>query len=134
MQLVMEITCTMSCEYSDTRTQVMSTPQQIKENLMGRYNITQAMLDRPVEDRDIPNLGRIIIDWETIAVQLLDRSDRANVDQDGRHAGQKKQMMLERWLDRNGDAATFDKIITAMLEAREVGQATKVCKLLNSGQ
>ena len=112
----------------------MSTTQQQKANLIGKYNITRAMLDRKVEDRDISNLERIILDWGTIAMQLLNRVDRANVEQDGRSAAQKKRMMLETWQERNGDAATFDRLITAMLEAGVMGQATDVCKLLNPGQ
>ena len=112
----------------------MSTPQQRKANLIVVYNITRAMLDRPVEDGDNTNLGRIIIDWKTIAAQLLNRVDRANIEEDGRSAAQKKRMMLETWQEREGHAATFDKLITAMLNAEEVGQATKVCELLNPGQ
>ena len=92
------------------------------------------MLDRTVEDRDIANLERIILDWGTIAMQLLSRVDRANVDQNGRDAAQKKRKMLETWQSRKGDGATFDRLITAMVEAGEVGQATEVCKLLNPGQ
>ena len=112
----------------------MSTTQQQKADLIGRYNITRAMLDGKVEDRHISNLEGIILDWEDIAMQLLNRVDRANVEQDGRGAARKKRMMLETWQDRNGDGATFDRLITAMVDAGQVGQATEVCKLLNPGQ
>ena len=112
----------------------MSTAQEKKANIIGKYNITRAMLDTKVEDKHLPNLVGIIIDWETIALQLLGRVDRTDVDHDSRNAAQRKQKMLETWQDRNGDAATFDRLITAMVEAGEVGQATEVCKLLNPGQ
>ena len=101
---------------------------------MARYKLTPAMLNRKVEDRDNAALVRIIISWDAIAPQLLNRGDRTDVEQDGRSAAQKKQKMLETWEDRNGDAATFDGLITAMLDAGELGQATEVCKLLNPGQ
>jgi hypothetical protein len=91
------------------------------------------MLKRKVEDRDNAALVRIIISWDAIAPQLLNRGDRTDVEQDGRTAAQKKRMMLEKWEDRNGDAATFDGLITAMLDAGELGQATEVCQLLNPG-
>ena len=112
----------------------MSTLQQQKANLIGKYNITRAMLDRKVEDKDVAALARIILDWENIALQLLNKIDRENITQNGQGTGQKKQMLLETWQDRNGDDATFDKLITAMVDAGEVGQATDVCKLLNPSQ
>ena len=112
----------------------MATTQQTKAGLMATYHLTQATLDRPVEDKDIPQLERIILDWGTIAMQLLERVDRKNVEEDGRKAAQKKRLMLETWQDRKGNAATFDRLITAMIDAGEVGQATAVCKLLNPGQ
>ena len=112
----------------------MPTTQQTKAGLMATYKLTQATLDKPVEDRDIPQLERTILDWGTIAMQLLNRVDRQNIDKDGRNAAQKKRMMLATWQDRQGNAATYDRLITAMIDAGEVGQATEVCKLLNPGQ
>ena len=113
---------------------LMPTTQETKAGLMATYKLTQATLDRPVEDRYILRLERIILDWGTIAMQLLDRVDRQNIEEDGRTAARKKRLLLETWQDRKGNAATFDRLITAMIDAGEVGQATKVCQLLNSDQ
>ena len=113
---------------------VMATSQQQKADLVARYKLTQAMLNRKVEDGDISKLKRIIPSFDSIASELLERVDRTRVESDGRNESQRIQKMLETWQDRNGYAATFDKLITAMLEAGEVGQATDVCKLLNPGQ
>ena len=111
----------------------MATPQQKKSELVTCYNLTPAMLNRKVEDRDIAILERIIPTFGSIAPQLLSRVDQVEVDLDCRSEAQKKQRMLETWVDRNGDAATFDELITAMVEA-ELDQAAEVCKLLNPGQ
>ena len=111
--------------------------QQVEEpkaDLVSGYKLTPAILNRKIEDGDIPNIGRIIPSFHSIAPVLLDRVDRTRIDTDGKNDAQKIQMMLEKWRDRKGDAATFDKLITAMLGVGEVGQATDVCKLLNPGQ
>ena len=111
----------------------MATPQQQKAELVAHYNLTSAMLNRKVEDRDIAILERIIPTFDSIAPQLLSRVDQVEVDLDCRSESQKKRRMLEMWVERIGDAATFDKLITAMVEAG-VDQAPEVCKLLNPGQ
>ena len=111
----------------------MATPQQQNAELVVRYNLTPVMLNRKVEDRDISMLGRIIPTFGSIAPQLLSRVDQVEVDLDCRSEAQKKQKMLETWVDRNGDAATFDKLIMAMVEAG-LDQVAEVCKLLNPGQ
>ena len=110
------------------------TPQQWRDQLIAEYKLTPAMLERKVEDGDISNIVGLIISFDSIANKLLSRVDRARVESDGRNETRRIQMMLETWLDRNGNAATFDVLITAMLEAGEVGQATGVCNLLNPGQ
>ena len=112
----------------------MATRGQQKADLVAKHNLTQAMLNRKVEDRDISDLAGIIVSWDDIASQLLNEVDQEEVDQDGRNAAQKKRKMLQRWRQRNGDDATFDKLITAMLEEGKKNQATEVCKLLNPGQ
>ena len=111
----------------------MATPQQQRAALVAHYNLTPAMLNRKIEDREIAILVRIIPTFGSIAPQLLSRIDQVEVDLNCRSEGQKKQRMLETWVDRYGSAATFDKLITAMLDAG-VEQAPEVCKLLNPGQ
>ena len=108
----------------------MATRQQQKADLVARYNLTPAMLNRKIENRDIAILERIIPTFDSIAPLLLGRIDRVEVVLDCQSEAQKKRGMLERWMDRNG---TFDQLITAVVEAG-VDQAPKVCMLLNPGQ
>lgn len=116
------------------KTTMMATPQQKRVDLMALYNLTPDILNKKVENKDISKLSSIIIDWNTIATQLLKRVDRENIDEDGQNTAQKKRMMLATWCDRMGDEATFDKLITAMVDTGELDQAARVCKLLNCGQ
>ena len=106
------------------------TPQQQKAALVVHYNLTPAMLNRKIEDRDIAVLERIIPTFGSIAPQLLGRIDQVEVDVDCRSEAQKKRRILEKCVDRN---ITFDNLITAMVEAG-VDQALEVCELLNPGQ
>ena len=79
----------------------IATPQQLKAELVARYNLTPAMLNRKVEDRDISMLVRIIPTFDCIAPQLLSRVDQVGVDLDCRSEAQKKERMLERWEENN---------------------------------
>ena len=110
------------------------TPEQEKAELVAKYNLTAGMLNRTISRRDVTKIKRIIPSFDSIASELLNRVDQTRVERDGRNEAQRIQKMLETWQDRKGDDATFDKLITAMVEAGEVGQATDVCKLLNPGQ
>jgi hypothetical protein len=116
----------------------MATPQQQKAEqqrtgLVACYKLTPAMLNRRVEDSDISILERIIPTFESLAPKLLGKVHQIEINVDGRSEAQKKRRMLERWQDINGYGATFDKLITAMLDAGELDQATEICKLLNPG-
>lgn len=108
-------------------------PGQQKAELMVEHNLSQADLNRKVTEDHMWELEGIIIAWDDIASKLLEEVDVAAVEQDGRNAAQKKQKMLQTWKERNGNGATYDKMIMAMLKARKKDQATKVFELLQPG-
>ena len=111
------------------------TPEQHKKELIVSYSLTIAMLNSQVLDRNIARLVRIITERERLARQLLNsQADRETVDRYGHTEDQKKNKMLEIWRERNGNTATFDKLIAAMLEEGQRRQAENVCKMLNPGQ
>ena len=112
----------------------MTTPQQQRTNLVHCYKLTPAMLNRTLSDKEVSHLARTIPSGDSIASVLLGRVDRTQVNEDARNSFQRKQGILETWQDRNGYSATFDRLITVLVEAQEMGIATEVCNMLNPGQ
>ena len=52
---------------------------------------------------------------------------------DFRYQEEKRGRLIDIWLQKNGDDATYDDMITAMLKAEYKEHATSVCSLLYDG-
>ena len=42
----------------------------------------------------------------------------------------RRTALLRLWVESNGDGATYDSLITAMITAEKIQQATNVCRML----
>lgn len=57
-------------------------------------------------------------------------SDINAIDRDGKYEADKRRLLVDLWEERCGDDATYDAMITAMLKAGKMNEATNLCKLL----
>ena len=59
-----------------------------------------------------------------------------DIEKDGFDEVKRRQKLIDMWAEKNGDEATYDQMVTAMIKAEKINEATKVCKLLTpqSGQ
>ena len=75
------------------------------------------------------------IAWREVGpfLQEIERIHMKDIDRDGFDESDKRRRLIDKWEDLNGDEATYDVLITAMLRAKEKEDATKVCKLLDQG-
>ena len=91
-----------------------------KKELMQRYNFTEQFLQTKCSKFCITEIGKFI-SWDEVGRYLprIERIDLSDIDRDGRHQQNKRQLLLDLWKDRNGDGATYDIMITAMLKARK---------------
>lgn len=76
------------------------------------------------------------ITWRDVGFRLpgIDRKvDLGDIEKDGYDEADKRRKLVSLWEERNGDDATYGVMITAMVKAGKVDEATKVCKLLCTG-
>ena len=102
-----------------------------KAKLLESYNLTESLLQVKCSEEHIAKIQEFI-SWDRVGRHLsrIDRRDLRDIKRDGRDQESKRGLLLDMWEDKNGDNATYDAMITAMLKAEEVAEATKVCQLL----
>ena len=101
---------------------------------MQRHNLTERMLQRQCSEKHIMKIAHFI-SWREVGRFLPDirRADLKDIDHSYRTEQDKRCRLIESFQVRNGDAATYDALIKAMLKARKLDEAEKVCELLSSG-
>ena len=74
------------------------------------------------------------IKWKEVGKYLPEIEETVDLDDgidiDGINARDKRSKLVKLWESRNADDATYESMIIAMCEAKEVDQATRVCKML----
>ena len=105
-----------------------------KYKLMWDYNLTGDMLKIRCSDEHIYEIEKFI-SWAEVGRHLpsIGGVDLINMNVGGRTELQKRQRLIALWEERNGDEATYDVLIDAMIKAQKLNEATKVCKLLRPG-
>ena len=73
------------------------------------------------------------ISWNIVGPYLpeITRQDIRDIDKDGFDQPRKRERLMEMLISRNGENATYDAIITAMLDAGERGEAERVIALIS---
>ena len=109
--------------------------EQKKSELIERYGLTAAVLNKTCSDEHILEI-RENISWREVGQYLFPRARvrLSDIERDGHDEEEKRRLMLDVWQEREGDGATYDKLIEAMVKAGKNAQATEVCKLIMPGQ
>ena len=102
-----------------------------KTLLIQKYKLTDRLLQRKCSEDHMHNIAAFI-SWSEVGYYLcnIEGQDIEDIDKDCRSQQQKRWKLLNKWEEGNGDDATYDALITAMLRARKRSEATDVCKLL----
>ena len=72
-----------------------------------------------------------IVDWKALAPHLgMTTADRVAIDRNGHDEDDKRRILLQRWLQRNGPDATYYRLIEAFVGAEDKDTADEICKHL----
>ena len=106
-----------------------------KAELIALYGIEDLTLKRKCSDTHLLEMVGFI-SWGKVGHFLphIDEKDLNDIEKDSVDTPEKRQKLLTLWEWRNGDDATYDAMITAMLAAQERLEAVQVLKLLQQGQ
>ena len=107
---------------------------KVKAQLMHDYNLTVRSLQKKCSEDDIIEIGTFI-SWDSVGRHLpnINRRNIRDVERDGRDQDHRRRLLLDLWEEKNGDGATYDVMITAMLKAGKKAEATRVCALFPGG-
>ena len=102
---------------------------------MQDYNLTEAMLNTRCSDGHINDIEQFI-SWREVGRHLpgIEKVELKDMEVDGRTEPQRRGKVMALWEERNGDKTTYGVLITAMITAKKIDEATNVCKLLNPGK
>ena len=112
----------------------MANVEEDKAQLMHDYNLPVRSLQEKCSEEDIVEIGTFI-SWESVGRHLpnITRRHIRDIGRDGRDQNSRRRLLLDLWEEKNGDGATYDVMITAMLKAGEKAEATRVCALFPGG-
>ena len=112
---------------------------QEKVELLREYDITERKVTTKCSDEHMLEIEGFI-SWRRVGPRLSkindsdNKQDMNDIEINGKDEADKRRKLITLWEERNGNDATYDDLITAMLKAGKKDEATKVCKLLKSGQ
>ena len=99
--------------------------------LQQRYNLRSEDLDKPCSYQHTLDIATFV-SWKVVGPRLgrIEQRDMDDISLDKYNEQEKRENLLELWVERNGSNATYNAIITVMLEVKKRSEAEKVCKLL----
>ena len=103
--------------------------QKAKQRLVTLYHLTQKELSQTVSSKHILQIQRTI-SWWAVGRILLDRVVLNDITKDAFDEEQRRDMMLNKWQEKRGSGATYEKLIDAMIEVEKTSEAEGVCQLI----
>ena len=100
------------------------------KDLATNLGLTADELLKPCDSKIIPSLADCFSQQRVIFSSLLSEIDLGDVDRENRTEEEKRIAALRKWKGRNGDGATYEVLVNALLKQGEKGQAESLCKLL----
>ena len=102
------------------------------EDLARKRGIDPGALMKRVTDEHLLDIAQFI-QWKDVGRRLKNIGTQtiSDIDIDGHDQADRRSRLIDLWVDRNGDDATYHQMITAMLAANMKADAEKVCNLLN---
>ena len=93
-------------------------------------------LNAPCEDSFFPLLASIIHPWREVFASLLTEVDLSDIDVEnsGRSEQEKRIAALRKWKARNGQGATYEVLVRALLDIGKVDRAETLCGQLQALQ
>ena len=120
--------------YLSTR-DVASTMAQITsaEDVASEVGLEADELTKPCDSKIIPSLADCFIQWRVIFASLLSTLDIGDVDRENQNEEERRIAALHKWKARNGNAATYEILVDALLSRGEKDQAESLCKKVLTG-
>lgn len=111
--------------------QVRDDKAEGKAHLVERYNLTETLLQKKCSKDHMVEIQKFI-SWNIVGRHFtkISKKDLNDIGVDGRDEDHKRDLLLGKVEDKYADDATYDLMITTMLKAETVLEATNVCKLL----
>ena len=107
--------------------------EQQKKDLTQRYQLTQDVLNQPVSEEHILEI-RKTIPWRDVGPYLLGTGPKfEDIHRDGHDEEDKRRLTLAKWQETEGNDATYDRLIEAMVKAEKNKAASEVCCLIKPG-
>ena len=100
------------------------------KDLATNFGLTADELLKPCDSKIIASLADCFSKWRVIFSSLLSEIDLGDVDRESSIEEEKRIAVLRKWKARNGDGATYEILVSALLKQGEKGQAESLCKLL----
>ena len=76
-------------------------------------------------------LAKQIGEWEDIAGSLnLTKQEILAINKDGHTEGDRRKLMLNKWVTKNGRVATYHRLIEACISAEEMDAAERICEFI----
>lgn len=99
------------------------------DKLIRDQGLTAAQVDMKCDKTHL--LAKRIGDWEDLAKSLhLTDPEIIAIKRDGFDQGEKRNMMLNKWITKNGRDATFRVLLEACLEVDDRDVAESVCQFI----
>ena len=100
-----------------------------RTQLVRDHNLTESRLKAKISPAHMLEIKKFI-SWQEVGAYLkLGQTGLNDIREDGSSASDKRRRLIDLWEQKNGDDATYDVMITAMLRAEQKSEATEVCQL-----
>lgn len=108
----------------------MAKPGISLQELKGRFQLSDRLLDAPISEEHLREASRIIDDHESLGHELGFTSAEMTAISSERTVQLQRSATLTKWKQKFAWKATYCKLIDALLKCSRADLAQEVCKLL----
>ena len=107
--------------------------------LKKKHSLTDKVLQQKITKEHSFAVDQFI-SWRIVGPKLprMKQRDVNDIDVEvrggAREEARKRRKFMDLWKEKNGDNATYEALIRAMISEELNGEATSVCELLSAGQ
>ena len=100
------------------------------ERVIEKVGVSDAALNKMVEDRHILEVAKDTTRWQSVADRLgLSEAKVEEIEEDAKYAGRRKEVMLQAWKSQKYYDATYRKLAEVFAEMDKQALVEKVCLL-----
>lgn len=102
------------------------------QDIANKVGLGAKELSKPCEESLFPLLADFVHPWRLVFASLLNVIDLDDVESENTgHSEQEKRIAaLHRWKTRNGNRATYELLLKAVLNSGKVDCAESMCQML----